>query len=463
MTNEATASRVKLGRYELLRPLATGGMAELHLARLVGPAGFEKTVVIKEVRAAFSSSPSFVDMFLDEARLAAQLRHPNIVQVLDLGRDGDRWYIVMEYLRGHDLWSIVSALGRRGERMPLAHAIAIVIGVCAGLHHAHELVDDEGRSREIVHRDVSPRNVVVTFDGDVKIVDFGIAKATHRRTETSSNELKGKLRYMAPEQCRREPVDRRADVFAVAAILWELTVGRRLFEGKTDDEVIDALRAGRIRAPSDVVPDYPIELERIVMRGLAFEREARWPTTQAMALALAAFASARDAEPVAFKLGDFLRALFGDVRETAAPRPDPHAIETRVPVGRRVWPRRAQLWLLVGALAAFVAVLAARRGPPAPARPPSPRSSPSAPSPSSPSPSVPSPSAPLSSSSSSSLRPLVDERVRPPAPAVAPPAVVCPRTAEAPMPARATHHHTRHRPPRAGHRSLSDNLDALME
>jgi len=365
---------------------------------------------------------------------------------------------VMEYLRGHDLWSVVSALQRRGEVMPLGIALAIVMGICAGLHHAHELVDDDGRSRQIVHRDVSPRNVVLTFDGDVKIVDFGIAKATHRRTETHATELKGKLRYMAPEQCRREPVDRRADVFAVAAILWELTVGRRLFEGKTDDEVIEALSVGEIRAPSQVVPDYPIELERIVMHGLAFDPEPRWPTTEAMRLALAEFAFAHDVRLTTVKLGDFLRSLFGDERETMPPsRPDrsppreasrsnplpalardSHSIETMVSSTERRR-RRSQVWMLLGAAGALMAVLAGRHRPHAALRPgtavraPTARTSPAAATtkPSSP-PSSPSPAAPPSPSPSRS-------------------------------PVRETHRHHHHGPARAARKPLSENLDALME
>jgi serine/threonine protein kinase len=426
-----TAPAARVGRYELVRRLAAGGMAELHLARMAGPPGFEKQVVVKQILPIFSATPAYVDMFLDEARLAGKLNHPNLVQVIDVGRDGDRWFIVMEYLHGHDLRDILAALQRRDRRMPIVHAVDITIGICAGLHHAHELRDEEGRSREIVHRDVSPRNVVVTFDGGVKVVDFGIAKSTERRTETTQGELKGKLRYMSPEQCRRGAIDRRADVFAVAAVLWELTVGQRLFDGLTDEEVMQALRDGRFRKPSELVPDYPPELEQIVMRGLALALPERWPTAEALGQALVAFSTAQGLEPMAFQLGNFVRSLFADGgRDTPLPvrLPEAHAIPTALSASQ-IMPRRARWWLVAGGVLALLGLISWR-----PRRPPVPKR------------------LPVVESPSPIVRPQPQVLEKPKADPVV-----------EPEPARPPRLH-RHQAPKHGARKpLSDNLDALME
>ena len=212
----------RLGRYEILRPLARGGMAELFLARATGIQGFEKLVVVKRILPEMARDTDYVEMFLEEARLAAGLHHSNIVQVYDIGEDEAAPFFAMEYLHGEDVRTLLRAAALRRARVPVEHALSIAIGVAAGLHHAHEKRDPDGRPLGIVHRDVSPHNVAVTFDGGVKLLDFGVAKTRRRASATRHGTLKGKLGYMSPEQCRGDELDRRSDVFAVAILLWEL-------------------------------------------------------------------------------------------------------------------------------------------------------------------------------------------------------------------------------------------------
>jgi tRNA A-37 threonylcarbamoyl transferase component Bud32 len=301
-----------LGKYVVLRPLARGGMAELLLARTDGPHGFEKLVALKRIRPELADDEQFVKMFLDEARLAATLHHPNVVQVFDIGEEAGAYFLAMEYLEGEDVRSLMHALRSQHRRLALDEALAIGIGVCAGLHYAHDRVGGDGRPLEIVHRDVSPQNVVVTWDGGVKVVDFGIARAARRATETRQGTLKGKVEYMSPEQCRGEAIDRRADVFAIGILLWELTTGRRLFAGASDYEVLKAIVERPPPRPSVVVEDYPRELEEIVLKALAREPEARWATAQLLQRALEGFARERRLDLSPVRLGACVRELFAD-------------------------------------------------------------------------------------------------------------------------------------------------------
>jgi serine/threonine protein kinase len=214
----------RLGRYQLIKRLAIGGMAEIFLARVVGLEGFEKRVVLKSILAQHATDEEWVQMFLEEARLAATLQHPNIAQVFDVGRDRNVHFFTMEYVRGADVRRIMKAAERRGG-VPLEVAVAIVIGAAAGLHYAHDKTDDAGRPLGIVHRDVSPANVLVSEDGAVKVVDFGIAKAALRRAATRTGTIKGKAGWISPEQCRGDRLDRRSDIFALGILLYELTTG----------------------------------------------------------------------------------------------------------------------------------------------------------------------------------------------------------------------------------------------
>jgi serine/threonine protein kinase len=278
--------RERVGRYEVVCRLARGGMAEILLGRLTGPSGFERTVVIKRILPAYTEEQSFVDMFLDEARIAARIHHPNVVQHQELGQDGEQLYLVMEYLDGESLASVQRR--SRSRAAPLSHveAIHIVASAAAGLHAAHEMTDHEGEALGIVHRDISPQNLFVTYRGGVKVMDFGIAKASDRITTTEAGSLKGKIRYMSPEQARGERLDRRSDLFSLGIVLYEITTGHALFRRRTPLASLRAVQDGPIPPPSTIVPDYPAALEAIVMRALARDRDERFDDVEAFRTAL---------------------------------------------------------------------------------------------------------------------------------------------------------------------------------
>lgn len=270
-----------LGKYRLIAELGRGGMSEVYLACVVGPGGFNKLTVIKQIKTDLAEDPDFVTMFLEEARLAARLSHPNVVQTNEVGQDAHRYFIAMEYLEGQPYSRILNRLGRdRG--LPLGMSLRILCDVCSGLHHAHELTDYDGRPLEVVHRDVTPHNVFITYQGQVKIVDFGIAKAMNSSLETRTGVLKGKVGYMAPEQARGERVDRRADLFSVGVMLWEAAVGRRLWKGLSEVAVLHRLLHGEIPRPREMRPDISDRLESIIMGALAVDRDHRYPTAAAL-------------------------------------------------------------------------------------------------------------------------------------------------------------------------------------
>jgi serine/threonine protein kinase len=272
-----------LGKYEVIKRIAVGGMAEIFLAKVEGLPGFQKVVAIKRILPQLANKRDFVEMFLDEARIAATLQHPNLVQVYDVGVADGNYFMAMEYLHGQDVRSIMKAVLSRGQRLPLEHALNVMINVASGLHYAHEKVGFDGSPLNIIHRDVTPQNVIVTFEGGVKLLDFGIAKATNRAGETTRfGTLKGKVPYMSPEQCRGEPLDRRTDVFALGIMLYELTVGRRLYKAQSEFEVMKRVVDGRVTPPSKILPGYDLALEAIVMRALEKEREKRYPTAHAL-------------------------------------------------------------------------------------------------------------------------------------------------------------------------------------
>src|SRR3954447_17549188 len=256
------ALRGRLGRYRLVRRLAVGGMAEVYLAVAEGLSGFEKRVVIKRLLPQHAKEGELLAMFLDEARLVATLRHPNIGEVYDVGAEGSDYFFAMEHIAGRDVRDLLSA--RYAEPLPLAEALAVVTGVAEGLHHAHEQRDEEGRLLDIVHRDVSPSNVLVSISGQVKLIDFGVAKWGAQRTETRHGVLKGKCAYMSPEQCRPEPLDRRSDVFSLGVLLYEITTGARPLGGENGFETMTAIVNGAVEAPSARWAGYPLGLEPIV-------------------------------------------------------------------------------------------------------------------------------------------------------------------------------------------------------
>ncbi len=309
---ELAGMPMRFGKYTLIRKLATGGMAELFLAIQKSVAGFEKLIVIKRILPPLNQDQAFVDMLLHEARVAATLSHPNIVQIFDVGQVDGQFFIAMEHVHGEDLRSIVRQMKKRSiVEFPLEHALAIVLGMCAGLAYAHERRDLDGTPLNIVHRDISPQNVVVTFSGDVKIVDFGIAKSDTRLGEqTKSGKLKGKVPYMSPEQARGEAVDARSDIFSTGVMLFELTTGKRLFKGASEYETLKLICEREYPRPSEVRGDYPAELETIVMRALSKERADRFQTAREMQAALETFIRNDQIAVSNVALHQFMQTLF---------------------------------------------------------------------------------------------------------------------------------------------------------
>ena len=259
-------------------------MATVHLGRLMGPEGFSRTVAIKQLHPQYARDPEFIKMFLDEARLAARVRHPNVVSPLDVVVDPPELFIVMDYVHGEPL----SRLMRRaaGRPAPAAVAAAIVGQVLLGLHAAHEAVGESGEPLGIVHRDVSPQNILVSVEGVARVVDFGIAKATNRTHRSESGKLKGKLGYMAPEQIRFEHIDRRADIFAAGVVLWEMLTGQRLFEAENPAAAVDKVLHGPIARPSELLPGLDHRLDELVLCALSRDPAGRFENARAMAVAL---------------------------------------------------------------------------------------------------------------------------------------------------------------------------------
>ena len=302
----------QLGRYELLSLLAKGGMGEVFLARARGLGGFEKLVVVK--RNLPGLDPAHQPL-LAEARLAATLQHTNIVQVHDVEQADGTMFIAMEFLHGQDVRNILKRAIRAledGARLPLDHASAIAIAVCAGLDYAHDKRDGDGTPLEIVHRDVSPSNVLVTYDGGVKLIDFGIAKATTLPSETQLGTVKGKPGYMSPEQCLGEPLDRRSDLFCVGILLYEMTTGRRAFRAENEFKMYKAIAEVDPPRPSSIDAAYPPNLEAIVMRALHKERRQRYPSARALQADLEALATELRLDVSQYALARYMATLFHD-------------------------------------------------------------------------------------------------------------------------------------------------------
>src|SRR5437870_10721381 len=270
------------GKYLLLDRIAVGGMAEIFLARQMGPEGFEKTVVLKRIRPHLDDKKSFVRMFLNEAKLAAQLNHPNIIQIHDLGKVGDSYFIAMEYLFGRDMRRVIPKAESMGISFPIVYACKVASQVLEGLYHAHRKTDVEGKPLGIVHRDITPENIFVSFDGGVKVLDFGIAKAANQGEMTRAGEIKGKLSYMSPEQCMGKPLDHRSDIFSLGVVLYEWVTGFKLFTGESDVAVLKSITDGKIYKPSYFKADVPEQIEQILMRALEKDPAARYQSAWEM-------------------------------------------------------------------------------------------------------------------------------------------------------------------------------------
>jgi len=315
--SDKAASFNVFGRYRLIADVGRGGMSDVYLAVTEGTeaaARFQKLLVIKMLKPELGEDSEFVSMFLNEARLAARLNHPNVVQTIEVGEAGGRYFLAMEYLEGQPLHRVLRNNDARA-RLGLDMRLHMLIQALAGLHYAHERRDYDGSPLDIVHRDVSPANLFVTYDGQVKLMDFGIAKARDSNSETRVGVFKGKAAYVAPEQARGEMVDRRADVYSVGVVLWELLTGRRLWSGLTQIEMLRRVVAGDVITPRSVDPRIPAELEEICMKALAFRREDRYDGAADLATDLEGFAQ-RSFPPVAGRdIGSVLSLAFTEDRD----------------------------------------------------------------------------------------------------------------------------------------------------
>lgn len=278
-----------IGRYALHSEIASGGMATVYFGRLLGPVGFSRTVAIKQLHPHFAKDPDFVSMFVDEARVAARIAHPNVIQTVDVVVTGGELYLVMDYLPGESLARLVRRLANGHERIPVDIACTIMSNVLHGLHAAHEAKSERGEPLDIVHRDVSPSNVLVGVDGVARVLDFGVAKAVGNLHTSREGSLKGKIAYMAPEQIEGT-VTRQSDIYAASVVLWEALTGQRLFDGE-EVTVLAKVLGGVIPPPRSIVPDLPEALDALTLRGLARHPEQRFATAREMALALEACAS----------------------------------------------------------------------------------------------------------------------------------------------------------------------------
>lgn len=305
----------RVGKYEVVSRIAMGGMAEIYLARATGIEGFQKHVVLKRILPQFAQNETFVKLFLNEARVAATLDHPNIGSVYDIGQTDGVYFFTMEYLHGEDTGHILTELARRRVRFPIEFALTIISGVCAGLQFAHEKKGPDGKPLGIVHRDISPSNVVVTYDGGVKLVDFGIAKITASSEMTGTGSLKGKIAYMSPEQCSSQPIDRRSDVFSLGVLLFEMTTHTRLFKADSEIATLNNVREAIVPSPTSRVPGYPPQLEAIVKKALARVPSDRYATARELQLAIESFAQQARISLSNALLGEWMVKTFGPKME----------------------------------------------------------------------------------------------------------------------------------------------------
>ncbi|MBW2703108.1 MAG: serine/threonine protein kinase [Deltaproteobacteria bacterium] len=287
-------------------------MAEIYLASQSSLAGFEKLVVVKRILPNLAGKKRFVDMFLDEARIAAMLNHPNVVQIFDLGRIDGHLYMAMEYLSGESMSTVVKSARRQNRSIPPHIAAGMILQAAEGLQHAHTLIAPDGQPANIVHRDISPQNLFVLYDGGVKVVDFGIAKAAQRNTKTRTGMLKGKYSYMSPEQIQSKRLDGRSDVFALGVVLWELLTRRKLFNQENDLDLLKAITEKDAPMPRTINPGIPPELERITSMALQRNVEDRYESAAALRAALAAFLKASPHASDTVAIGNFMQKLFVD-------------------------------------------------------------------------------------------------------------------------------------------------------
>jgi len=329
-----TVSIRQYGKYFLVKKLAEGGMAEIFLAKQMGVERFEKNVVVKRMLAHLSGVQDFVSMFLDEARLAATLAHPNVVQILDLGLEEGCYFIAMEYLAGEDFSTVIRAAAKRGNYVPLNVVLKVIADAAHGLNFAHEVVDAKGQKLSIVHRDVSPSNIFVTYNGQVKMLDFGIAKAESRVTNTTAGIVKGKYQYMSPEQASSGPVDRRSDVYSLGVCLYEAVTNSRPFARESDLAVLNAVLKNEYRAPAEVRPDLPIEVVQIIVKALSPIPETRYQSAAELAGDIEEYLRATTSVSNGKALAQYMVEFFGDERVKSKTRIDSlEELKTKAGIG----------------------------------------------------------------------------------------------------------------------------------
>lgn len=317
-------------RYQVIRRLDAGGMAEIFLARALSIQGMEKLVAIKRVLPALTPNASFTAMFLDEARLSLGLSHANIVTVTDVSQSSGTYFIVMEYIDGYNLRHLFQRASELGFRIPVAVACYLLMEVCKGLEHAHTKRDAAGKHLRIVHRDLSPPNVLVSRAGEVKITDFGLARATSQLSKTDPGVVKGKYSYLAPEVVEGKQADHRVDIFAVGIVLWELLANRRLFYGQTDVETVEAVRKAEIPPLARFNPDVKPELMQIIARALAKDPRKRFTSARELGEALADYLAHNSLRATSFDLVQLLERLFGTDGTGAAQPEDKRQREARI-------------------------------------------------------------------------------------------------------------------------------------
>ena len=399
------------GRYQLLRKIASGGMGQVFLARAEGASGFEKLVVIKRVLPHLAEDPEFLAMFLDEAKIAARLNHHNLVQIFELGEEKGSVFIAMEYVPGEDLRRVGRYAKARGKPLPLGLACRVIADAAAGLHHAHQATDGHGRPLQLVHRDVSPQNVLLGFSGAVKLIDFGVAKAAGRSQKTASGVLKGKVPYFSPEQALGKQIDHRSDQFSLAIVFWELLTGERLFKADDDLATLERVKTVEIPRPSSLVK-LPPALDALVMRALSRRPEDRFSDCGALRLGIEEVALKEALPASTAHLGAYMQELYAErIAQMRAGEEDQLSIDADVdqiptpgrnsigpmpgkggrtmsvsqPAVSRRWPIGVAVGAAVIALAATAAVLSTRPTP-APAEPiarttPAPKPTPPRPAP----------------------------------------------------------------------------------
>jgi serine/threonine-protein kinase len=303
----------RLGRYVLHYVLGRGGMGTVFLSRLVGEEGFERWVAVKQLHEHLADKPKTVNMFLDEARTSARLNHPHVVQVTDFGVEGRIPYLVMEYVNGENLSLLNGRFRKKSSHIPFALASWIIARACEGLHHAHELTTSAGKPLELVHRDVSPQNILISYDGIVKVTDFGIAKVADRSLSfVEDGVVRGKIAYMSPEQARNKSIDRRSDIFALGILLYETTLGRRLFRVKNPRETLLRIAEVNVERPKSINPLFPSELEVIIRRALSRDPNARYQTSREMQRDLDRYVTSTGEDVTTAELADFMAQVCKD-------------------------------------------------------------------------------------------------------------------------------------------------------